>query len=268
MFMTGYTKFKIIYPVVILVLLLSITMPPPLFTQAREESFLHQPWGYEGGTGPEHWGEMEQDHEKHLMCREGVHQSPVDLRNVQGLHLSRLNIDYSVSPIQITNNTHTIQVKYQPGSFIVLGDEIFELIQFHFHHPSEHLVNGKKFPMEIHLVHKTQDNEYVIIAVLVEAGKFNPWVQTIWDRIPTKIDKEIVYEHQMISANNLLPQSREYSHYIGSLTTPPCTENVTWLVLEEPVEFSESQLKYFKKFIDHNARPVQKLHHRIIVKLR
>ena len=235
---------------------------------AKEHKGSVHSWGYEGGTGPQHWGEIEADHEMHLMCREGIHQSPVDIQNVPGVRLEKLHSSYSKTPLQIINNKHTILLKYHPGSFIDWGKEKFEIIQFHFHHPSEHQVEGKSFPMEIHLVHKTQDHEYVIIAVFVKIGKHNPKIQKIWDRIPAEVDKEYIYENELLTAQDFLPSHKEYFHYNGSLTTPPCTENVTWLILEEPIEISETQVKYFQKFIDHNARPIQKLHHRVIVKVK
>lgn len=226
------------------------------------------PWGYEGGTGPDHWGEIEKDHEKHLMCREGVNQSPVDISHVPGIMLDDLGCNYLQAPIRIMNNTHTIHLSYDAGSYASWGNERFELIQFHFHRHSEHLVDGKPYPMEMHLVHKTPGNQYVVIGVFINRGKYNPEIEKIWNRIPKEINKEFSYENELINLANLLPKNKEYFHYNGSLTTPPCSENVSWFLLETPIEISEEQIKYFEKFIDHNARPVQKLNHRIIVKIK
>jgi carbonic anhydrase len=234
---------------------------------SAHESHIH-PWGYEGGSGPDHWGEMEKDHEKHLMCREGVNQSPVDISHVPGVMLDDLGCHYLKAPIRIMNNTHTIHLSYDAGSYANWGNEKFELIQFHFHRHSEHLVNGKPYPMEMHLVHKTPDHQYVVIGVFINKGKHNPEIQKIWNRIPKEINKEFSYENELIDLATLLPQNHEYFHYNGSLTTPPCSENVSWFLLETPIEMSETQIKYFEKFIDHNARPVQKLNHRIIVKIK
>lgn len=225
-------------------------------------------WGYEGGTNPEHWGEIEKDHEKHLMCREGVRQSPIDIDHVPGLKLAKLNYHYSKTPITLINNTHTILLKYQPGSFVEWGNEKFELIQIHFHHPSEHHINGEAYPIEVHFVHKTPDHEYIVIAAFAQVGRPNPAIEKLWGRIPTEIDKESKYENELITASDLLPSSREYFYYNGSLTTPPCSENVTWFLLEQPIEISQDQIEYFQKFIDHKARPIQKINHRIIVKIK
>jgi len=208
-----------------------------LGTQTFGEEIVQQ-WGYEGGTGPLHWGEMEQDHEKHLMCREGIHQSPIDINNVLGLEKKELSIHYFETPIQIINNKHTILLRYGSGSYVEWGNEVFELIQFHFHHPSEHRLKGISFPMEIHLVHKASDNEYVVLAVLVNLGKHNPHIQKLWDTLPEEIDRFQTHHNKKLTAEDFLPVSKAYYHYSGSLTTPPCTENVTWLVLQEPIELS------------------------------
>ena len=227
-----------------------------------------EPWGYEGGTGPRHWGEMEQDHDKHIMCREGVHQSPVDIREVLGVEKLDLKSRYRETPVQIINNRHTILLRVEPGSYIQWDDERFELIQFHFHHPSEHLLKGNAYPMEIHFVHRAADHEYVVLAVFARVGREHPRIEKLWDKIPQEIDREKTYSDERLSAGDLIPDSKVYYHYTGSLTTPPCTENVTWLVLEEPIEISQEQLEHFQKHIRQNARPVQKLHHRIIVELK
>ncbi len=238
------------------------------FSNVRADDGKIHPWGYEGGTGPDHWGEIEKDHEKHLMCREGVNQSPVDISHVPGLKLADLGCKYLKTPIRIINNTHTIHLSYDPGSFANWGNEKFELIQFHFHRHSEHLVNGKPYPMEMHLVHKTPGHQYVVIGVFIQEGRHNPEIQKIWNRIPSEINEEFSYENELIDLAAILPQNHEYFHYNGSLTTPPCSENVSWFLLETPFEISKDQIKYFEKFISHNARPVQKLNHRIIVKIK
>ncbi len=227
-----------------------------------------QPWGYEGGAGPEHWGEIENEHEEHVMCREGVYQSPIDINHVLGASIADLDFHYSPTPIHIINNSHTIHLSYNSESFINWESERFELIQFHFHTPSEHQVNGNHYDMEVHLVHKTSDHLYVVVGIFMTKGKHNPHIQKIWDRIPTEANKEVSYEDEHFNVVNLLPSTKEYFHYSGSLTTPPCSETVSWFVLEHPIELSNEQIQFFKKFIEHNSRPTQKLHHRIVVKVK
>ncbi len=265
--MKSNNKIRLTFALVLLVSL-SVLVGFALHGIANENDGHEPQWGYEGGTGPLHWGGMEQDHDKHLLCRDGVRQSPIDIGKVLGFESLRLQSHYFETPVQIIRNSHTVLLKYEQGSYIEWGDEVFELIQFHFHHPSEHRVSGRSYPMEIHFVHKTESQEYVIIGVLVKFGSYNPHVQKVWDLIPDEIDKETIYENTRLRANHFLPSSKKYFHYAGSLTTPPCTENVTWLVLEEPIEISEKQLAQFQKYIDHNARPIQKPHHRIVVKLK
>ncbi len=235
--------------------------------QAHDEGPVH-PWGYEGGTGPQHWGEVEQDHSKHLMCREGVRQSPINIDNVPGLKLGKPRTHYSKAPLRLTNNSHTIMMSYPKGSYVEWEGEVFDLVQLHFHHPSEHLVQGKRYEMEIHMVHKTEDHQYAVIAILANHGKGNETIQNLWNHIPAQIDQVLVEPDQWIDANGLFPDSNTYYYYNGSLTTPPCTENVTWFVLEEPIEVSKDQIEYFRKFIEHNARPAQKIKHRIVVELK
>lgn len=247
--------------------LLGLIILAGLLSNAIAEEHNHS-WGYEGGTGPAHWGEMEQDHEKHLMCREGVRQSPIDFNHVPGLKLDGLHIHYSDTPINLINNTHTILLKYQTGSYVEWEGEKFELIQVHFHHPSEHTVNGKSFPMEIHFVHRSGDHKYIVIGVLARIGQSDPIIQKLWNNIPATIDQEHLVKNIYVNVESLFPDLKGYFYYSGSLTTPPCSENVTWFVLEEPIELSEKQVKHFQRFIDHNARPVQKQHHRIVVKLK
>jgi len=249
----------------LLTVCLSLTLLSSAEVWASDKSV--HPWGYEGGEGPEHWGEIERDHEKHLMCREGMSQSPVDFGDILGLKLAPLNFHYMDTSMRIINNSHTIHVGYDSGSYANWGNKKFELIQFHFHHPSEHTVMGKHFDMEMHMVHKAQDDQYVVIGVLMKKGKHNAGIQKIWDRIPKTIDKEVTYEDARINVADFLPAVKKYYHYDGSLTTPPCSENVSWFVLEDSVEISEDQIRYFQKFIDHNSRPVQKLNHRILTKI-
>lgn len=226
------------------------------------------PWGYEGGIGPEHWGEMDHVHENHLMCREGARQSPINIDHVPGLKLDKLSFHYLETPLLLINNKHTLLLRYKPGSFVEWEGEKFELIQVHFHHPSEHQVNGKSFPMEIHLVHKTEDHQYIVIAVFAKYGDENKAIQRLWAHVPSKTDEEILVSKQLINARTLLPETKNYYFYDGSLTTPPCTENVTWFILEEPVEMSRGQVELFQRIFKENARPIQKLNHRLVVRLK
>lgn len=207
------------------------------------------------------------------LCREGAHQSPIDIKNVQdrnipGLKLEGIVSDYSATPIRIINNGHTIHLNYNSGSKINWKNKTFELIQFHFHSPSEHTINKKHYDMEMHLVHKTQDHQFLVIGVLIKKGKYNSHIQKFWDRIPNMKNKEVSYQDDRFNIKNLLPTVKEYFYYSGSLTTPPCLENVSWFILKTPIEISSDQINYFQNFIDHNARPTQKLNDRVVTNVK
>jgi carbonic anhydrase len=236
------------------------------WAQAQEKGNF---FGYEGGSSPMDWGEL-----AHLitidpyLCREGTHQSPIDINNVPDLKLENMVSDYSSTPIRILNNGHTIHLNYNSGSKIIWENKTFELIQFHFHSPSEHTINEKQYDMEMHLVHKTQDHKFLVIGVLMEKGKHNLHIQKLWDRIPNVKNKEAYYQDDHINIDNLLPSTKEYFYYSGSLTTPPCSENVSWFILKKPIEVSSDQINYFHTFISPNARPIQKLNNRIIANVK
>ena len=161
-------------------------------------------------------------------------------------------------------NGHTIQENEDPGSFGMAGDQTFELQQFHFHSPSEHTVDGKHLPMEMHLVHMAKNGTVAVIGVFVREGAHNHSFDRLWSLLPDQLTPKIDLE-QKIDTESLLPESRDYYYYDGSFTTPPCTEKVKWLVLKQPVNLSKAQIERFRKVINHNNRPVQPLNGRKIL---
>lgn len=215
-------------------------------------------WSYEGEHGPDHWGEFGK------ACAEGKRQSPVDITGAEAVSLPEIAIKYKPSKLNILNNGHTIQVDYEAGSTIDLGTSEYNLAQFHFHDPSEHKVGGKSYAMELHLVHKNDKGDLAVIGVMIEQGKENDAFKQIWDNMPKKADERKEVTGASIDASRLLPESLAYYTYPGSLTTPPCTESVTWLVLKEPIQMSAAQIEAFKKLINGNNRPVQPLNDRKI----
>jgi len=218
-------------------------------------------WGYGGEHGPKHWAEMNPEYEA---CGVGKVQSPIDIRKAVPAKLEPIAFDYHPTPLRIIDNGHTIQVNYQPGSSISVGGKRYELAQFHFHKPSEEKINGKAFPMVAHLVHKNAEGELAVVAVLLKQGAQNPLVKTLWTDLPKEKEKEKVMEQVSINAASLLPQNRQYYTFAGSLTTPPCSEGVTWFVLSHPTQVSESQVARFGKIYSNNARPVQPLNGRTV----
>mgnify|MGYP001794274795 CR=1 FL=1 len=219
-------------------------------------------WGYIGKEGPENWGNLSSDF---YACQLGESQSPVNLQSAIDADLPTLEINYQNTPLRIINNGHTIQVNYQPGSFLKIDNQEFELLQFHFHHPSEHKVEGKPFPMELHLVHKSKQGSLAVIGIFIKEGEANQALQKIWQEMPMKQGKEKTISNVNINASDLLPEDQDYYSYFGSLTTPPCSETVNWIVLQEPIEFSTSQVQKFAKIFPMNARPTQQVKRRFLL---
>lgn len=227
-------------------------------------------FGYEGAAGPADWENLAELLKiDPYLCREGKHQSPIDLNNFSEINVSvpkinNLSIDYSSTPIRIINNSHTIHLSYGSGSKVKWQNKTFELIQFHFHSPSEHTISQKQYDMEMHLVHKSKDQKFLVLGILMKKGEHNSNIQKIWDRIPNALNKEIFYQDDPFNVEELLPSEKEFFYYSGSLTTPPCLENVNWFVMKKPIAVSNDQINFFQKFINQNARPTQKLNNRLI----
>ncbi len=220
-------------------------------------------WEYEGHHGPAHWGEMTKDFE---VCGLGKNQSPIDIRKAQvKADLPELAFDYTASPLKIINNGHTIQVNIESGGGVKIGDEVYRLAQFHFHTPSEEQIKGKPYDMVAHLVHKNEAGKLAVVAVLIKKGQENAALKTVFDNMPVGAGPVHSVEGLGINVADLLPAKRGYYHFAGSLTTPPCSEGVSWYVLTTPVEASRAQIKSFKQIYRHNARPVQPLNDRAVV---
>jgi carbonic anhydrase len=230
----------------------------PIASYAEEG---HHEWDYGKEHGPRHWGEIKSDF---ASCGAGKAQSPVDIRNAVPSKLAPIKFDYHASPLHIIDNGHTVQVNYAPGSSITVGDQRYELVQFHFHKPSEEKINGKGFPMVAHLVHKNAAGDLAVVAVLLKQGSANPVVGKLWANLPAEKEKEKVAEKVSVNAAQLLPKNHAYYTFPGSLTTPPCSEGVTWFVLVNPNELSGEQIARFGRIYSGNARPTQALNGRVI----
>ncbi len=219
-------------------------------------------WGYSGNEGPEKWGELSS---KYRACSEGKNQSPINVSGSIDAELKPLKISYEVSESEITNNGHTIQVNYKAGSKISVDEQEFELKQYHFHTSSENTIDGKSFPMEVHLVHADKDGNLAVIGVMFEAGKENEFLAKIWNEMPKKAGEKSELPSKP-AVETLLPSNREYYLFNGSLTTPPCSEGVKWVVLKEAVTASNDQIKKLSDILGHsNNRPVQPVNARSIL---
>ena len=232
------------------------------YTSSEAAKGGHAHWGYEGEGGPEHWGELNKDY---AACSEGKSQSPVDITKATKGKLSKIEFDYKPTKLNILNNGHTVQVNYDKGSSITVGGQKYRLLQFHFHTPSEHTIDGKSFGMEMHLVHKSNKGELAVVGVLLDKGAENSAFKTTWDNLPEKANQKKSVKVS-VNAADLIPGVRAYYAYSGSLTTPPCSEGVKWHVLSTPLEMSEEQIDTIHSIIHDNNRPVQPLNSRELVR--
>lgn len=219
-------------------------------------------WSYSGESGPEHWGDLSPDF---ASCAKGVEQSPVDIPADAALNAADISFNYQPSALTIVNNGHTIQVNYDKGSSITLNGVRYDLVQFHFHAHSEHGLAGQFAPLELHLVHKNAKGGLAVVGVLLKAGAENPAYAAVLDNLPAAAGEPQVVSGASVDANQLAPATRTYWRYNGSLTTPPCTEGVQWLVMNTPVELSDAQIAKYTAIYSANARPLQPFNSRTFV---
>lgn len=217
-------------------------------------------WGYSGHEGPSHWGELSHDYEA---CQSGKKQSPINITGAQTANLAKIEFHYQPGALDVVNNGHTIQVNVPAGSYIVADGKKYKLLQFHFHSPSEHEINGKHADMVAHLVHQADDGQLGVIGVLMNKGKANTELARIWAYLPQH-KGDHTHEAVKINAAHLLPENTAYYNYSGSLTTPPCSEGVNWLVLQNATSVSQEQVAAFTKIFSNSIRPVQPLNGRVI----
>jgi len=217
-------------------------------------------WAYSGDTGPESWGRLKPEFQQ---CMLGKRQSPIDIRDGIAVQLDPIQFDYRPSGFRVIDNGHTVQVNVEPGNGIVVQGRRYELLQFHFHRPSEERINGRQFEMVAHLVHKDPDGKLAVVAVLMDQGKGHPLIQQVWNNLPLERNTEQAGMSQM-DLSLLLPEQRQYYTYMGSLTTPPCSEGVLWMVMKNPATMSREQIAIFGKLYPMNARPIQSASGRLI----
>ncbi len=216
-------------------------------------------WTYSGEGAPDRWGTLDPEF---AACETGTNQSPVDLANATRTDLPDLQFNYQPTPLDIENKGHTVQVDYQPGSSFAVNDTTYELLQFHFHTPAEHRLQGRELAAELHLVHRGPDGELAVVGVLIERGDQNAAITPLWNHLPKAPGEEQQIASVRINAEDLLPSARQHYRYAGSLTTPPCTEGVKWFVLDDPIELSAEQIDALHSVIGTSNRPVQPLGNR------
>jgi carbonic anhydrase len=235
-----------------------------------DDSAVH--WGYEADNGPDRWASMSSEWS---LCAEGLEQSPIDLANASKIELPAVEFQLpSEQEVEVLNqegvigaldNGHTIQINSRTGGTLTVGDETYALVQFHFHAPSEHTVDGEHFPMEMHFVHQAEDGALAVAGVLIEEGAQNPGIAPLWAQLAeapgnaTTVQIPAEFADQVFSGD-----PTGIYHYSGSLTTPPCSEGVQWYVRRTPTQLSRDQIAEFKAVYDHNNRPVQALNGRTV----
>jgi len=220
-------------------------------------------WAYEGEEGPEHWGDISADF---AICAKGKTQTPIDIQHeVKVASFAAIKFNYVTDASEILNNGHTVQANLPAGSFINVDGIDFQLKQFHFHTPSENSVHGKSYPMEMHLVHADKDGNLAVVAVMFKEGAANAVLAKLWKQLPTHADEKSALA-TAVNPVTLLPKSKHYYRFDGSLTTPPCSEGVRWLVLKDPITVSHEQIEAFAAVVhEHNARPLQPVGARVII---
>jgi carbonic anhydrase len=218
-------------------------------------------WAYEGETGPQAWGQLKPDFN---LCAIGKRQSPIHIEDGNTLQgpAEPIAFEYSASNATVVNNGHTIQVDVQGENSIAVRGSTYRLLQFHFHTPSEEQVNYKRYPMVAHLVHRNIEGQLAVVAVLLDMGEPNSAIDQVWTYMPLDAGDRVRMPAGLLNLKELLPTDQRYYQFMGSLTTPPCSEGVLWMVLKQPVTISKAQYKLFTQLYPNNARPVQSLNGR------
>ncbi|VAW48367.1 Carbonic anhydrase, alpha class [hydrothermal vent metagenome] len=223
-------------------------------------------WSYSGKEGPRYWGELSPENRQ---CKVGKNQSPINLKDKTALGtagLPGLDIYYRDVPLKVINNNRTLQVNYPLGSYIKLGTARYELLQFHFHTPSEHQKDGFNYPMEVHLVHRDGEGNYAMLGVIFQEGEENPALNILLKNLPKKIGKQEIHRRASLNPAKFLPGNTEFYKYSGSLTTPPCSEGVLWMVFKQPIDASAEQIDKLNDIMGNNARPIQSNYARSLLK--
>lgn len=259
------------------------TKKAPIVKVSAEHAHKTIHWGYDGAGSPKAWPTLKTEY---VLCGSGQRQSPVDVYSSKFANLFPVQFNYRDVVLQPLNNGHTLQANYTDtvttknsviiggtsypiasntkkySSSLMLGDVPYELLQFHYHAPSEHALNGRHYAMEVDLVHRNADGNIAIVGVFLKKGTHNKVLQNVLDNVSVTINQPRIIQELLINATDLLPNKRDYFYYNGSLTTPPCTENVNWMVMKNPIEVSEKQVAHFIKLIGNNARSLQPLNWR------
>ena len=220
-------------------------------------------WAYEGEAGPQSWGDLKPDFNT---CATGKRQSPINIEDGNTLQGPAEPVQFAYAPSNgtVVNNGHTIQVDVQGENTITVRGSTYRLLQFHFHTPSEEQINSRRFPMVAHLVHKNNEGQLAVVAVLLDEGAASPFIDKVWTYMPLDANDRVRMPQGLLNLSELLPTDQRYYQFMGSLTTPPCSEGVLWMVMKQPVTISRGQHRLFTQIYPNNARPVQAVNGRVV----
>lgn len=214
-------------------------------------------WSYEGDSGPQAWGQLRPDYQ---LCANGQRQSPINIEEGSTLQGPAEPIEFSYLPSQgvVINTGRTIRVDVDGVNSIFVRGSRYRLVHVDFHSPSEMAINYRRFSMVAHLHHQNEQGQLAIVAVSLDPGEPNPLIEKVWTYMPLDVGDRVEMPRSTLNLSELLPSDTRYFQYMGSLTTPPCTEGVLWLVLKQPAALSAQQLRLFTQLYPQNARPVQR----------
>jgi carbonic anhydrase len=252
-----------IRPLMVVGTALLISRTPPAQKPKPASTTWRTPWSYAGARGPGHWSDLDP---QYAACRDGKAQSPIDIGRTEKADLPSLRFEYHNGPLNVINNGYTaLRVDYvHSGDVLVVGNQRYELIQFHFHRPSEETIHGKRYDMVLHLMHAASDGKVAGVAILLNAGQANPTIERLWQYMPKTAGALHEIAGVDINPATLLPNDTAYYTYEGSQTAPPCSEGVMWFVMKTPMEISAEEVHAFAKLYPHNVRPLQPLNGRVV----
>ncbi len=259
------TKTKLFAPLLLLPFFAGCYAQAPLAVEAKKVHSVTSHWAYTGHGNPSQWGELS---EKYKMCSDGKNQSPINITvtDSKDTDLKDIAFSYKADSNSVINNGHTVQVNIDAGSSIMIDGKAFELKQFHFHSPSENHIDGKSFPLEAHFVHVDKEGNIAVVALMFQEGEANAALEKVWSKLPLKAEEKATLTLSADDVNALLPNTKEYYRFSGSLTTPPCSEGVRWFVMKKPVTISKEQVEKFTHTMHHaNNRPIQKINARKVL---
>lgn len=234
-----------------------------LLSDSEPKEYAH--WSYNDDEGPKEWASLD---ERYFMCEEGKNQSPINIVNSIDAQLSPLLLQGEAKADTFVNNGHTVQVNFNTGNYLTINNKKYSLKHMHFHTPSENQIDGKEYPMEAHLVHADSYENLTVVSVMFEvSNEDNITLNKLLRNLPELDDEETTINEiqSRVIGYEILPEYKEYYTFTGSLTTPPCSEGVRWIVLKDSVNISKSQLEDFKKVMPKNNRPIQKINARFIL---